>query len=318
MAKDQRAKEWAQWRSRLRALSERQQPADWVEAYEAELAALPDKTRILHHQDPEYPDAFRDLTSPPEFIYWQGSPIPDQRIGMIGTREPDHEGNRIARRLASDLARAGTCVVSGGARGIDAACHQGAIDAGGNTIVVLPSALDKPSPRSNAALFQTILERGGALISEYPLMTPVRKHFFARRNALIAALSEKLVVVRARASGGSHLTVDAARRLGRPIFAVPGSPDDPSAAGCLALIRAGDTCAWSVEHLGLASQRSKPRLEPEVQLVYESLTLQNGCTFDELSRNLNISVSAITRALLELELSGLMVRHGPTMRALSD
>ncbi len=318
MAKHTREKEWALWRSRLRALSQRQAPADCVEAYENELSSLPDQTLLIHKHDPEYPDALNDLTTPPEFIYWRGPLPPSQRIGMVGTRDPDHEGVRIARRLASDLVRAGCCVVSGGARGIDTASHQGAIDAGGSTIVVLPSALDKPSPRSNEALFDTVLERGGALVSEYPLLTPVRKHFFARRNSLIAALSQQLIVVRARATGGSHLTVDAARRLGRPVFAVPGSPDDPSSAGCLALIREGETCAWAVEHLGLTSQGTTARLQPEVQAVYDALIKQSGCTFDELSARLQMSVSAITRSLLELELSGLMVRHGPTMQALSD
>jgi len=313
-----RAKEWGLWRSRLRSPSDRHDQSDWEGAYQAEIAALPEGTTLLQRGDPEYPDVFHELTTPPEFVYWRGALPTSHRIGMIGTRDPDHEGTRIAQRLAEDIARTGWCVVSGGARGIDAACHQGAINVGGSTIVVLPSALDKPSPRSNSGLFDRVLEAGGALVSEYPLSTPVRKHFFARRNALIAALSDALVVVRARSTGGSHLTVDAARRLSRPVFAVPGSPEDPSSAGCLDLIRSGDTCVWLAEHLGLTSQRTGARLKPEVQNVYEALIQQNGCTFDELRHNLKLSISAITRALLELELSGLMVRHGPSMHALSD
>jgi DNA processing protein len=313
-----RAKEWGLWRSRLRSPSERHDNVDWEGAYQAELAALPDSTSLLQRGDPDYPDVFYELTHPPEFVYWRGPQSTSQRIGMIGTRDPDHEGTRIAQRLAADIARTGCCVVSGGARGIDAACHQGALNVGGTTIVVLPSALDRASPRSNSALFERVLENGGALVSEYPLSTPVRKHFFARRNALIAALSDVLIVVRARSTGGSHLTVDAARRLSRPVFAVPGSPDDPSSAGCLDLIRSGDTCIWRAEHLGLTSQRTATRLKPEVQDVYDALIQQNGCSFDELRANVKLSVSAITRALLELELSGLMVRHGPSMHALSD
>lgn len=310
----ERARAWWKWASRLR-----QTPQGSVEAYEQELSQLPPYTRLLHRDDREYPASLLDLKRPPEFIYWQGKTHPvDGGVAMVGTRHPDAEGERLGKAFASDVAATGISIISGGAIGIDAICHRAAVDCGGHTLVVLPSSIDTASPAVNRPLFVEILRQGGALVSEYPLGTPTRKHFFARRNSLIAALSDVIVVVRAREHGGTHLTVDAARELNRRIVAIPGSPEDPSSRGCLELIRQGCECVWSAEHLGISKQRSLHPSDALVTRVYEFLLQVAEVEIDTVSNALDLPIGAVARAILDLELSGLARREGGMVTARRD
>lgn len=180
-------------------------------------------------------------------------------VAIVGTREADLHGLGIARDFAATLARHGVAVLSGGALGIDAAAHVGALDAGGRTAVVLPSGLDQLYPQRHTLLYEQIVRAGGALVSPFPPETPPARWTFPRRNALLAALCDLLVVVQAPVASGSLITAEAARRLGRRVLVVPASPGDPRGGGCLKLLRLGaELCAAPADVLAALANRDGP------------------------------------------------------------
>lgn len=215
-------------------------PADlraWARAEEAALAAR--GGRFLLRGDPDYPELGR-LPDPPELLTLRGSlgeAGTGRAVAVIGARRADPAAVALARSLGAALARAGHTVVSGGALGIDAAAHAGALDGGGATVAVLGSGLLDPHPAGNRRLFARMLESGGGLLSELPPRAPARAWHFPRRNRLVAALARALVVVRAGARSGCAHTVEAALRLGLPIWAVGGGGEEN--AGCRRWIEAG-------------------------------------------------------------------------------
>ena len=184
------------------------------------------------------PAALSDLPDPPAELHvrghWPGAPC----IAIVGSRASTSYGRAVAHRLAGDLARLGITIVSGLARGIDAAAHEGALDAGGVTVAVLPGSLDRITPPSHTALAGRIV-RHGALVAEWGEGVPVSRGLFLRRNRLIAGLSLAVVVVEAAQRSGALATAAIARKLGRPVLAVPGDIDRPSSRGCNALLREG-------------------------------------------------------------------------------
>lgn len=181
-------------------------------------------------------------------------------VTIIGTRDPDPIGVALASRIAADLAEEGVSVVSGGALGIDAAAHRGALLGDGRTVVVMPSGLEHWYPRRHASLYRELLQRGGALVSPFHPRTPPNGWTFPRRNELLAALADVVVVVQAPAASGALVCAEAALRLGRRVLAVPGSTADRRAQGCNRLLRGGASVCVDAEDV-LAALRS-----PEGQL----------------------------------------------------
>jgi DNA processing protein len=183
---------------------------------------------------------------------------PAASVAVVGGRRASPLRRAAARTLGAGLARAGWCVVSGGAVGVDAAAHTGALDAGGGTVVVLGCGLDVRYPRANTGLFAQVRAAGGTLLSEHPPGTGPRAAHFLPRNRLIAALAAAVVVVEAAEDSGSLSTARAAgsRGLGH-VLVLPGAPWDPGAAGCNQLIRDGATLVRSLtdilEELGASS-----------------------------------------------------------------
>jgi DNA processing protein len=200
--------------------------------------------RFLLPGDPGWPLA----TTPPDppcawlFVAGPGPPLAARSVAIVGGRRASALRRATARSLARGLAGAGICVVSGGAIGVDAAAHGGALDGGGSTVVVLGCGLDVPYPRRNQELFLRIREAGGTFLAEHPPgARPLAAHFLPR-NRLIAALSGAVVVVEAALDSGSLSTARAAGSRGAgQILAVPGAPWDRGAAGCNDLIRDGAT-----------------------------------------------------------------------------
>jgi DNA processing protein len=166
-------------------------------------------------------------------------------VAVVGTRHPTAGGRKLARALAADLARAGIAVISGGASGIDAAAHEGALSAGGATVVVAPSGFERPFPPENAGLFERVVAEGGAYLALFPDPQPALRSGFFARNACLAALCHALVVVEAPLRSGARNAAKHARSLGRRVFAVPHSPWNSAGRGCNLELRAGAKLAES-------------------------------------------------------------------------
>ncbi len=198
------------------------------------------RTYVLGLEDAGYPEALRALPDPPRRLYVQGGPLPVRSlaVAVVGARAATPYGRTVAERLAHDLARCGLTVVSGLARGIDAAAHAGALAADGRTVAVIPSALDHVTPATHAPLARRIAATG-AVVSEVAEGGPFGRGAFVKRNRLIAGLAAVTVVVEAAPESGALTTAAVARSLGRVVLAVPGDVDRPGSRGTLGLLRAG-------------------------------------------------------------------------------
>ena len=203
---------------------------------------------FLTPRDPGYPPLLLGTADPPDVLYTRGSIVPDDRlaIAVVGARRATPAGLDLAERIGSELARCGFTVVSGLARGIDAAAHKGALAGGGRTIAVLGSGLDRIYPAEHEALARSIAERG-ALLSEKPFGTAPKAGHFPERNRIIAGMTWATVVVEAARDSGSLITANLALEEGRLVFAVPGAVGEPNAEGTNALLRSGAHCCRGAE-----------------------------------------------------------------------
>uniref|UniRef100_UPI002AFE9608 DNA-processing protein DprA n=1 Tax=Castellaniella sp. TaxID=1955812 RepID=UPI002AFE9608 len=210
------------------------QALDWLRA---------DGHHLLTLADPHYPRALYALADPPPILYAHGrlDILNRPMLAIVGARHATADGERNAHAFARHLALQGWCVVSGLASGIDGAAHAGALDAGeagGGTLAVLGTGIDRVYPPAHHALAHRIATHG-LLLSEFPLGTPGLPFHFPQRNRLVAALSQGVLVVEAAARSGSLITARLAGELGREVFAIPGSIHSPLSRGCHALIRQG-------------------------------------------------------------------------------
>ncbi len=233
----------------------RQPPdADTLTAIDGALAWLREPShRLLTLADPDYPPSLLALHDPPPMLYLNGRVELLRRpaIAVVGARSATAGGMDNARAFAHYLAQRGWCVVSGLASGIDAAAHEGALDAGpdaGGTIAVLGTGIDVVYPARNRALAHRTAAQG-LLASEFPLGTRALPFFFPKRNRIVAALSRGVLVVEAARQSGSLITARLASELGREVFAIPGSIHSPLSRGCHALIRQGAKLVESGEDI---------------------------------------------------------------------
>ncbi|MHA7632079.1 DNA-processing protein DprA [Corallococcus sp. M7] len=271
---------------------------------------------------PAYPARLVGLEDAPPLLFFLGNPGPPRRrLAMVGSRHPDQGFLPFARTFARKVAEAGVGVVSGAAEGVDRACHWGALDVGGETWAFLGSALDALDP-AQARLLPHFLERGGVYFSELPPGVRASTTTFPRRNRLIAGASDAVLVMRAGEGSGALYTAEAARVQGRPVFALPGDVWQPAAAGCNALLADGRARACtSAESIcavvGVHPVRAVPAgrdsgwweaLSAEARGAYGLLD-RVPRSFDEVLAASPLSPAALTSALVELELSGLVVQH---------
>jgi len=303
--------------------------------------------------DPNAPHDTRTLPAPSrvppslrERLWLDGDPtaLAPPLVALIGTREPDAVASALARRFATDLTRAGVRVLSGGALGVDAAAHRGALLGGGRTVVVLPSGLAHWYPRRHEGLYREVIAAGGALVSQFPPETPPTRWTFPRRNELVASLADIVVVVQASASSGALLTAAHAQRLGRRVMAVPAAPSDRRAAGCVRLLLAGAMpCTDADDILAALAQADGPllarapaprparptrdarvreaapapagdddavaSLDGDGRLVYDSLS-SVARHVDELARLTGLPAARLQRTLTTLVLTGLADARG--------
>jgi DNA processing protein len=245
-------------------------------------------------------------------------------VALVGTRAPSDEGRRRARRLAHDLARSGVCVVSGLALGIDGAAHEGALAARAPTVGVLGGGHDHFFPPRNRELAARIAAGGGAVVSPFAPGVVPKPWLFLARNAIIAALSDAVVVVEAAARSGALNTAGHAADHGIPVLAVPGDVDRPKAAGCNALIRDGATLVRDADDI-LAALPSfalapRPRRRTHaagcdendplpVRRVLDALR-DGPCDAAALADRVDLPPALLFPLLIELELSG-RITHGP-------
>ncbi|GEJ56210.1 DNA-processing protein DprA [Anaeromyxobacter diazotrophicus] len=275
-----------------------------------------DAAWTLHRSDDGFPPRLAAIPEPPERLRVRGSlgPPTERRVALVGMRHPDPYGLELAREIARDLARAGVCVVSGGAEGIDGAAHEAALDAGGRTLAVLGTGLDVAYPAGHRPLFERIVASGGALVSEYEDGQRGDRWTFPKRNRLVSGLSEAVLVVRAGERSGALITAAWARRQGVPVFAVPGDVRLEGSAGPLALLRQGAKVAASardlLEALGLSGQLSLLPAPAGAEAGGEEATVLAALGrvprhADEVARAAGVPPAAALSALLLLELRGL-------------
>lgn len=299
-----------------------------AEAELAAAAAMGARTLVAH--EPDYPPALAALDDPPPIVHVMGDCTIFERpaAAIVGARNASAAGLRFARRLARELAEAGMPVVSGLARGIDTAAHEGALAAGteaAGTVAVFAGGLDAIYPPENAALADRIAA-SGALLSEMPPGTEPQARHFPRRNRLIAGLTLGVVVVEAALRSGSLITARLATEQGREVFAVPGFPTDPRHEGTNRLLRDGAgfvECAEDVlETLRpmYRRQRHVDRSQPNVNQDVTPLDIDQerrivvdllGPTpteIDDLIRQGKLTPAAVMTILLELELAGRLDR----------
>ncbi len=277
--------------------------------------------RIVTRHHPAYPPLLGEIPDPPPFLYVYGNLEPLTRaVALVGSRGATPYGLATTRRLSDGLARLGITVVSGMARGIDTAAHQGAMDAGGRTIAVLGSGLCRIYPAENGALFHRIAKHG-AVISELPLTAEPEAHHFPARNRIISGISLGTVVVEATRKSGSLITARLAAEQNREVFAVPGSVQSFKSMGTHTLIKQG---AKLVEHVQdiveefpfapppppgtqiashMADMKQKWALTPEESMVFNALG-PYPVHIDELVRALSMEPGKLAGILLKLELKG--------------
>ncbi|HEV8324205.1 MAG TPA: DNA-processing protein DprA [Myxococcota bacterium] len=223
--------------------------------------------------DPLFPRELLDLKPELSSVWVAGEVPPPPRVAIVGARAADAYGTGVAARIAGALAAHGVAVVSGGARGVDAAAHRAALAAGGTTVAVLGTGIDIAYPPEHAGLFARIAAPGGgALVCQYPPGTAARPGQFPARNRLLAALSDAVVVVQAGPGSGALITADEARALRRPVLAVPGAAGAPLSTGTHGLLR-GRQAAWcedASDVLRVLADRSRgapPRIPAASEVV---------------------------------------------------
>src|ERR1041384_5492092 len=205
---------------------------------------------ILIQSDEEYPASLREIYDPPIVLYVKGRLSAKDRNGvaMVGSRQTTHYGLEVARKLSYQLAYVGVTVVSGGARGIDTAAHQGALAAKGRTVAVLGTGINIVFPAENAELFERIAANG-AVITQFPFNRSADKQSFPIRNRIVAGMTLGTLVVEANLTSGALITANMAVEYGRQVFAVPGRIDSPRSKGCHELIKKGAKLCESAEDI---------------------------------------------------------------------
>lgn len=221
---------------------------------------------VVAHADEGYPVPLLGDPWAPPLLYVRGrtDALLHRRVGIVGTRHATRAGRHVARILGEDLSRAGVCIVSGLARGIDVHAHVGALASSAAPVAVVASGCDHPYPPEHRSIWEQIASRG-AVVSEAPPGTAPTARMFPQRNRILAALSEVVVVVESRARGGSMITVREAAKRAVPVMAVPGSPTSAASEGTNLLLAEGcapvtDACDVLVA-LGLDTSRRSTRLE---------------------------------------------------------
>lgn len=290
---------------------------------------------VVTQLDELYPANLREIHDPPLLLYVMGKLEPRDRIavGVVGSRKATVYGLTAARKLSFQLAHAGVTVLSGLARGIDTAAHEGAVAAKGRTIGVIGSGLGRLYPPENAALAQRMADGHGAVVSEFPILTEPDKQTFPQRNRIVSGWSSGILVVEAPAWSGALITANNAADQGRSVYAVPGQIDKPTSLGCNKLIQNGARLVLDAGdiledlNLLLPRQEALPGMDPDkaagktqplVDLTESEAAVwahlgDEELQLDEIIGASGLPASEVTTALMRLEIRRL-VRQRPGRR----
>ena len=294
---------------------------DWNRV-EQDLAWLDEPNRhVVTLHDSRYPELLKQISDPPSLLFVQGDVnlLSQWQIALVGSRNPSVSGEATSYEFARYLAQGGITISSGLAIGIDAAAHKGALAAGGKTIAVVGTGLDRVYPAKHRALAHDIAD-SGAIVSEFALGTAPRAENFPRRNRIISGLSLGTLVIEAAIRSGSLITARMAMEQGREVFAIPGSIHNPLARGCHKLIRDGaklvETANDILEELGALAGVQQPvvensaqhdvepqELDKDYQLLLENLGY-DPIQIDVLIDRCGLTADVVSSMLLLLELQG--------------
>jgi DNA processing protein len=267
------------------------------------------------------PPRLAELEEPPERLYLRGELPRGPAVAIVGTRYPSAEAVAFTKTFAAELAAAGVAVLSGGAKGIDTAAHEGALDAGGVTVVVAPAGFNRPFPEKNGPLFERIVASRGAYLSLRADDAPADRGIFFARNACLVALAHAVVVTQLGHRSGAANAASWARQLGRPLFIVPHSPWVPQGVGALRELRLGgvplDRPKEVLKLLAASGLHPLPVAAVQGELwpapagsgedpVLRALK-QGACHADEISERTGLSLATVQQRILTLALSGVLV-----------
>lgn len=291
---------------------------------EAEMERLQIGCLTVH--DEGYPPLLKETANPPAVLFYKGA-LPDyeKTIAIVGARKATAYGIGAAKHFAEELAKRGIVIVSGGARGIDTASHEGAMAAGAPTVAIFACGLDVTYPPENRNLFLQIVETGGTLLSEYPPGTKPLGRQFPARNRIIAGMSRGVLVTEAAIRSGSLITTDFALEEGRDVFSVPGSILSSMSEGTNHLIRNGAICTTSAEDIlseydwdeETEEKEGAPAipLSLEEELVYRYCTTGTAVSVEDIFIQSGIPLPKITMILLSLTVKGVITEAGPGLYA---
>jgi DNA processing protein len=272
--------------------------------------------RLITFHASDYPRLLRHLPDPPPYLYVKGAlQSPDTAIAIVGSRQASGYGIATTRKMARELAWHGITVVSGMAKGVDAAAHRGALMEDGHTIGILGCGIDIAYPRENRALFAEMATRG-ALVSEFPMGTLPLAENFPRRNRIISGISRGILVVEAAEGSGSLITAQCALEQGRDVYAIPGNIHSSNSRGTNRLIKQGAKLVETVEDIleDLPQQSGKSELAPLVsrttfsprEAAIFSLLSSSTLHIDEIVTRSTLTVGEVSAILLRLELNGII------------
>ena len=276
--------------------------------------------RLVFQNDEEYPELLREIYDPPIVLYVKGHMLPEDKnsIAMVGARRTTHYGQDTARKLSYQLAGHGITVVSGGARGVDSASHQGALSAKGRTIAVLGTGINIVYPAENAELYERISDNG-AVITQFPFNRKGDKQSFPIRNRIVAGMTLGTVVVEANQKSGALITANMAADNNRQVFAVPGRIDSPQSRGCHNLIRNGAALCENAEDIlaefeHLFPNQALGQADHSEPMPLANLTEQEQAVFDvlettEQSIDTIIAKSDLPTPMVSVALLGLEMKR---------
>lgn len=260
------------------------------------------------------PERLQRIATPPKQLYAAGAPLDEllsrPTVAIVGSRKVSTYGRYTTTMLARQLAEQGIVIISGLALGVDGLAHRTALEAGGLTIAVLPSSVEKVYPATHRQLAEQIIKQGGALISEYPAASDIFRGNFIARNRLVSGLADVLLITEAAEKSGSLHTARFALEQGRDVMAVPGNINSPTSVGCNNLLKAGAHPVTSHEDvlhlLGLESQAARQLLlgynESEQTLL--DLLAQGMQDGDDLQRQSQLDIALFNQTLTMLEITG--------------